>query len=331
MARNKKLYILLIIAAIISILGFLTVWIVNYWSLIESNLGTPNFLPAIRSILSSRVVQLLGIIISVVLLSTASLSFQTIANNRILTPSILGFDAVFSITQTLLVFVFGGLSILVVNSYINFFLTLVLMILVISLMFLSVFKKNKNNIVLLLLIGMVVTSFANSFTNFIQVFMDPNDFLNVVSLTTVNINAINETLVLFMIPITAIILYLFYRENHYYDVMSLGEEHAINLGIDYSKKVNLSIFYITVAIAISTSLVGPLSFLGLVVVNSARELFKTNRHKTLMFASCLLGIIIILGGQFVLELFKFKTPVTVLVNLIGGIYLIYILVKENLK
>lgn len=331
MTRDKKLYLFLIIAVIISIIGFLSVWLINYWPLIQNSINTPNFIPAISSILSSRFIQLLGIIVSVLLVTTSSLSFQTISNNRILTPSILGFDAIFIITQTLLVFIFGGVSILVVNEYINFLISLILMILVIGLMFLAIFKKNKNNIVLLLLLGLVITAFANSFANFLQVFMDPIDFTNVLSLTTVNINAINEGLVLIMIPITIILMYLFYRENKYYDVIALGEEQAINLGINYTKKVNLSIFYITISIAISTALVGPLSFLGLVVINTARELFKTNKHKTLMIASSLVSIIIILGGQFILELFKFKTPVTVLVNLIGGLYLIYILVKENVR
>ena len=103
------------------------------------------------------------------------------------------------------------------------------------------------------------------------------------------------------------------------------------LGVNYNKKSNLSILYITISMAVATALVGPLSFLGLIVVNSAKELFKTNKHKTLMITSSLIAITIILGGQVILELLSIKTPVTVVVNLIGGLYLIYILVKENIK
>ena len=50
-----------------------------------------------------------------------------------------------------------------------------------------------------------------------------------------------------------------------------------------------------------------------------------------MITSSLIAVTIILGGQVILELLTFKTPVTVVVNLIGGLYLIYILIKENIK
>jgi len=331
MTRKTKLYLILTISTVLSIIAFLTVWIISYKDLIAGNLSDPNIQIAMLKILGRRSIQMLAIIISVVLIAISSLTFQTISNNRILTPSILGFDAIFIITQTLLVALFGGLSIYIVNEYINFAIATILMIGIIGIMFISVLRKNKNNIVLLLLLGLVITSFSSSMTNFIQVFMNPDEFQQVVSLTTVNINAINTNLVLISIPILIIILVLFSLENKYYDVMSLGEDHAINLGVNYNKKSNLTIIYITISMAVATALVGPLSFLGLIVVNSAKELFKTNKHKTLMITSSLIAITIILGGQVILELLAIKTPVTVVVNLIGGLYLIYILVKENIK
>src|SRR5690554_371021 len=331
MTRKTKLYLTLILSTVLSIILFLTVWIFTYKDLIKGNLSNPNVQIAMLKILSRRSIQMLAIIISVVLIAISSLTFQTISNNRILTPSILGFDAIFIITQTLLVALFGGLSIYIVNEYINFAIATILMIGIIGIMFISVLRKNKNNIVLLLLLGLVITSFSSSMTNFIQVFMNPDEFQQVVSLTTVNINAINTNLVLISIPILIIILVLFSLENKYYDVMSLGEDHAINLGVNYNKKSNLTIIYITISMAVATALVGPLSFLGLIVVNSAKELFKTNKHKTLMITSSLIAVTIILGGQVILELLTFKTPVTVVVNLIGGLYLIYILIKENIK
>lgn len=331
MTRKTKLYILLTLATVLSIIAFLTVWIFSYKDLISGNLNNPNVQIAMLKILRRRSIQMLAIIISVVLIAISSLSFQTISNNRILTPSILGFDAIFIITQTVLVALFGGLSSYVVNEYINFTLSTFLMIGIVTIMFLSVLRKNKNNIILLLLFGLVITSLASSITNFIQVFMNPDEFQQVVSLTTVNINAINSNLVFISLPIFIIMISLFSLEHKYYDVMSLGKDHAINLGVNYNKKSNLTIFYITISMAVATALVGPLSFLGLIVVNSAKELFKTNKHKTLMITSSLIAITIILGGQVILELLSFKTPVTVVVNLIGGLYLIYILVKENVK
>lgn len=331
MTKNNKRIIILSVFALLSMVLFLAITINTYWPLVKDLFGTPYLFSSLSKVLRRRFLQMIAIIVSVVLISLSSLSFQTLTNNRILTPSILGFDAIFVITQTMLVALFGGLSIYITNDYLNFGVTTIVMVLVIMLMFVAILRKKKNNIILLLLLGLVISQLASSMSNFIRVFMNPDDFQNVVSLTNVNINTINENLVLMSLPLMVILTILFFREHRYYDVMSLGEDKAINLGVDYNKKANLTLIYITISMAVSTALVGPLSFLGLIVVNSAKELFKTTKHKTLMFGSSLLAIIILLGGQALLELINFKTPVTVIVSLIGGIYLIYILIKENLK
>ena len=81
--------------------------------------------------------------------------------------------------------------------------------------------------------------------------------------------------------------------------------------------------------AIATALVGPLSFLGLIVVNLTREIFKTNNYKILIIFSGLLAIIFLLLGITILEIVGHITTLPVIINLIGGIYLFYIVIKEN--
>ncbi len=329
MVNNKKIMSILIALTFVSLISFMIVWLYTYKDLIFNSNNSNNVIPALLSITRRRLIQLLAIIVSVVLIAVSSLSFQTITNNRILTPSILGFEAIFVITQTLLIAIFGSMSAFIAIDYLNFIITTTVMIGIVFLMFMLVLRKNKNNIILLLLFGLVVTSLASSLTHFIQTFMHPEDFLNVISITNVNINAINENLVFYSVPLLIVLLIGFVLEHKYYDVIALGESSAINLGVNYNKKVNKTLIYITISVAISTALVGPLAFLGLIAVNGAKEIFKTNKHKTLMLASSLIAIILIVGGQVVLELIKFKTPVTVIINFIGGAYLLLILVKEN--
>lgn len=329
MINYKRRFWILISLAIISVIMFMLIWLFTYKHLIFGDLSDPNIKRALANIVRRRAIQMIAIVVSVVLITISSLSFQTITENRILTPSILGFDSIFIMTQTLLVFLFGSVSIFLASDYVNFALSVFVMTTVVLLMFAFVFRKNKNNIVLLLLLGLVITSLLGSMTHFLQVFMHPEDFQNVISITNVNINAINENLVFISLPILIILLGLFIKDNKTYDVMSLGESNAINLGVNYQKKTRYTLIYITVATAIATALVGPLSFLGLIAVNGAKELFKTNKHKSLMLLSSLVGIVAVLGGQVILDLVKFKTPVTVIINLIGGVYLLYILIKEN--
>lgn len=326
---NKKTYLFLIIGATLAIIAFMSVWIITYKDLIFNNLGDPNTTRALLKIFKRRSVQLIAIIVGTLLIAKSTLAFQTITNNRILTPNILGFDSIYIISQTLLVFFLGTSSFLIFNKIANFIFSTLMMILIVFLMFLLLMRKNKNNIVLILLLGLVIASLASSISTFIQVFMHPEDFQSVISLTNVNIHKINEELVFYLLPVMIIISGLFYLMHKSYDVMSLGEENAINLGLNYNKKANYTLVLITIATAIATALIGPISFLGLIVVNLSKELTKSNKHLTLNITASLLTIIIVLGGQVLLELLNFKTPVTVIINLIGGIYMIYLLIKEN--
>ena len=109
----------------------------------------------------------------------------------------------------------------------------------------------------------------------------------------------------------------------YYDVMSLGKDQAINLGVDYDRIMKKSFVIIAILIAISTSLVGPLTFLGILVANITREMMKTYKHSYLITVSILVSIFTLVFGQVL------STPVSVVINMIGGIYFMYLLYKES--
>ncbi|WP_205689094.1 iron chelate uptake ABC transporter family permease subunit [Bacillus subtilis] len=71
-------------------------------------------------------------------------------------------------------------------------------------------------------------------------------------------------------------------------------------------------------------------FLGLLVVNVARELFRTYRHTYLLLGSFFISVIALVGGEFLVEkVFTFQTPLSVLIDLVGGLYFIYLLLKES--
>ncbi|OXE28158.1 ABC transporter permease, partial [Vibrio parahaemolyticus] len=78
--------------------------------------------------LSRRVPKVLAIVLAGVAIAQSSMVFQTITHNRILTPSIMGFDALYVLTQVLIVLLFGGLSTLVLNIYVNFTIAACIMV-----------------------------------------------------------------------------------------------------------------------------------------------------------------------------------------------------------
>ena len=160
--------------------------------------------------------------------------------------------------------------------------------------------------------------------------IDPNEFSIVQNNMFASFNNINTNLLGFS---SAIFLgSALYSIPHIYkmDVMSLGKEHAINLGIDYNSMVKKMLFVTIVMISVSTALIGPITFLGLLVVNLSREIIDTYEHKYLIIASMIISGISLIGGQLIVErLFNYSTPISVIINLIGGIYFIWLLLKEK--
>jgi iron complex transport system permease protein len=284
---------------------------------------------AIMNIINRKSVQLIAMIVSAILIASTSLVFQTLTNNRILTPSLIGFDAIFVTIQTLIIFMFTSSSLLYRNMYINFFVSAGLMILISLLMYTFILRKNKNNIIFLLLVGMILSTLSRSLATFLQTIINPDEFQSVVIRTEVSVSNMNTSIIYIAVPIMMIILTLIFRERKQLDVMSLGESQAIGLGVNYQQKMSLHLIYIAVAMSVATAMIGPISFLGLIAVNAAREMLKTYKHLPLFILSSLIAITFLVLGQTIIVETGYVTTVTVLMSLVGGIYMIYLVLKEN--
>lgn len=280
--------------------------------------------------LSKRIPKLVAIVLTGSAIAFSSTVFQTITNNRILTPSVLGLDSLYVFIQTFIVFAFGSTTLANLGRNFNFIISVVLMILFSMILFQTFFKKGKKNIFFLLLFGMILGTFFQSLSTFMQVLIDPNEFFVVQNKMFVSFNNINTELVwLAFIGILAVSIYtLKYLKD--LDVLSLGRENAINLGVQYNKVVKTMLVIISILVSISTALVGPITFLGLLVANISREFLDTYKHKYLITGAMLISSIALVGGQLIAErVMNFNTPINVIINLVGGIYFIYLILKEG--
>lgn len=314
MKDKKKIYILLSIAIFV-ILLFL------FQGLNESNF---------KYNLYKRIPKVLAIILTGGAIAFSSIIFQTITNNRILTPSILGLDALYGFLQTLAVFIFGASSIVMTNHKVNFIITMTLMILSTLILYKIMFKNGKNNIFFLLLVGTVLGTLFKSLSTFMQVLIDPNEFEALQGKLFASFSNVNTDILLVVVIIMLLIFAFIYDDLKKLDVMLLGRDTSINLGIDYNKLSKKILLVVSVLVSISTALVGSITFLGLIVVNVSYEMFKTFKHSYLILGSMLISIIALVGGQFFVErILNYNSTVSIIINFIGGIYFIYLLLKEN--
>src|SRR5699024_9615371 len=281
-------------------------------------------------ILPRRIIKVVAIVITGGAIAFSTAVFMTITNNRILTPSIMGLDSLYMLTQTFIIFIFGSKSLIMMNSNINYILSIGVMVVFALAFYRLLFKGEDNNIYFLLLIGMILGTFFSSFTSFMQVLIDPNEFMVVQDRMFASINNVNTNLVyLSVILILAVTLY-FLRFLKYLDVLSLGRDHAINLGVPYNKVVRQLLIIVAILISIATALIGPITYLELIVVNIAYQFLNTYKHVYIILGSFFLSIIALLGGQFIVEkFFVFESTISVIINFIGYIYFIYLLIKEN--
>lgn len=281
-------------------------------------------------VLSRRGGEILAIVLTGSAIGFSTLVFQTITNNRILTPSIIGLDSLYLLLQTVLIFLFGSATLTVMDRHLNFILSVVLMMLFSGVLYKLLFRREGQNIYFLLLIGLIFGILFDSAASFMQVLIDPNEFLVIQDRMFASINNVNRDLLVIAALSMFVVIGYSVRFFKYLDVLSLGKDQAISLGVDYDYVVKRLLLVVAVLVSISTALIGPITFLGLLVVNVTYEFLKTYRHRYLIAGSVLISIIALALGQLIVkEVFTFATTLSVIVNFIGGIYFIYLLLKEN--
>ena len=279
--------------------------------------------------ISKRIPRVIAMVITASAIAFSSVIFQTITNNRILTPSILGIDSLYGLSQTALVFAFGSGSIFIANPTLNFGLSVILMMLNSLLLYKFVFKKS-GNIFFLLLVGTVLGTLFKSMSTFMQVLIDPNEYDALTAKIMASFESVNTDILLVVVIICLVIFAFIYDDIKKYDVLLLGKEQAINLGINYEKMAKKTLLIVSILVSVSTALVGPITFLGLLVVNLSYQFIKTYEHKYVIVASMLISILAVITGQFFVErIFNYNSTVSIIINFIGGVYFIYLLLKES--
>ena len=280
--------------------------------------------------LSKRIPKLIAIVITGGCIGFSTIIFQTITDNRILTPSVMGIDSLYVAVQTVIYFVFGSASIFASNPKINFLICVVFMVIGSLGLYKLIFKRENSNIMFVLLVGMICGTFFKSLSSFMQMVIDPNEYLILQSKLFASFNNVNVDILLLSVVIILLIIPFVIDDIKFFDVMSLGKDQSINLGVDYDKIMRKSLVIISILIAVSTALVGPVTFLGLLVANVTREMMKTYKHSYLIIVSMLVSIFALVFGQLMIErILHLTTPVSVIIDMIGGIYFMYLLYKES--
>ena len=282
---------------------------------------------------STKVLLLLSALVLVAYsIAVSTVLFQTVTNNRILTPSIMGFDALYILIQTVVVFFFGAAQLTIFGPNVMFAVEVLVMVVFAGLLYHWLFSTGTRSLHLVMLVGIIFGVFFRSLSNLMQRMIDPNEFAILQDRFFANFNTVHSELLVFSAIIVFIVSLIGWRMLHVFDVLTLGREASVNLGVEYKRTINIILILVTILVSVSTALVGPVTFFGLLVANLAYMIAGTARHRVVLPVAVLLAILCLVGGQVILErVFAFNTALSVIIEFLGGLVFIILLVRGNAR
>ncbi len=262
-------------------------------------------------------------------IAVSTVLFQTITANRILTPAIMGLDSLFILIQTSLVFALGTSRVALIAPQAMFLVHCAAMIGFSWLLYRTLFSGRLQSLHLVMLVGLVLGVLFRSLATLMQRIMAPNEFIVLQDRLFANFNAVNTDVLLISAVAVAAATMLGWRSLRTFDVLALGRDAAISLGVDYKSTVTLVLIIVSVLVSVSTALVGPVTFFGLLVASLAYRIAGSSKHIHVLPIAVLIAIIALIGGQLVLErVFALNTALSIIIEFSGGIAFIILTLRS---
>ncbi|MGH1464799.1 MAG: iron chelate uptake ABC transporter family permease subunit [Cognatishimia sp.] len=278
-----------------------------------------------------RGIKLVALITFAVSVSISTVVFQTLTANRILTPSIMGFDALYVMIQTVLVFLLGGVGYAGIEALPKFFAETFVMTGAALLLF-GLVLRGAHDLGRMVLTGLILGVFFRSLTSLINRLIDPSEFSVVQQASFAQFNSVNTDLTWICFGITAASFLWFMYFHKRLDVIALGRDTAIGLGLNYGRETKRLLALIALLVSTSTALIGPVYFYGLLVAALTHRFIGTWRHLYLLPAVSLLGAALLIASQTLFErVLSLQTSVSVVIEAIGGLVFLVLLFSRKLR
>lgn len=321
--KDYRRYFLLFFVFLISGLLF------AYGLLVYNNpvpISSPSFIPIVKR----RVVAIIAMLIASLCQSIATVTFQTVTNNKIITPSLLGFEALYSTIHTATLFFFGLSAFLAFQGIKAFLIQITLMIVVASILYGLLLSRKNDNMQMMLLIGVVLGSGLKSASSFMRRILSPSEFDLLQARLFASVNHADPSYFKIAIPIVLVTSILLFLKAKKLNVLSLGKDVCTNLGQDHKNETVYILTLASILMSISTALVGPLTFFGFLVATLTYEFVPSYDHKYILPMSFLIGFAILTASYFFMNhIFSAQGVVSIIIEFFGGISFIAIILRKG--
>lgn len=272
-----------------------------------------------------RLPRILMAIISGAALSIAGMLMQTLFQNPLAGPYVLGINSGSSLMVALGLLTGIGFF----NSELGLIGSALLGAFVFGLfiLFTASFLRNQ---ISLLLFGVMLGSFVSSIITILEVGSQAEALkaFSLWSMGSLNGVTIEQIPMISMVFIITCFLTVFIVKP--LNILVLGEDEVRLMGYDIKKLRILIVFVTAIFTGLITAFCGPIAFVGLAVPNLTRMLFKTQNHILLFGANLSFGAFFLLSCDIVTQLFSevLIIPINALTSLIGAPFVIYILISK---
>lgn len=323
--KEEKRYWIILITLIA--LGALA----SYGLLVYNNpvpIDSPSFIPVVRR----RMIALIAMIIAAVCQSLSTVGFQSITNNRVITPSLLGFEALYSTIHTSTMFFFGISTFVGFSGTGSFLFQVTAMVLMCLILYGWLLSGKYGDLQLMLLVGVIIGTGLRSLSSFMRRLLAPSEFDILQARLFGSVNNADSEYFSIAIPIVIVVAVLILLLSKRLNVVSLGKDVSTSLGINHKFSVIYTLVLVSILMSISTALVGPLTFFGFLVATLSYQAAPTYDHRYIFPMALAIGFLILTGAYFFMyHVFNAQGVVSVIIEMFGGItFLIVILRKGTL-
>ncbi|RBP85704.1 iron ABC transporter permease [Marinomonas rhizomae] len=256
--------------------------------------------------------------------------FQTLTHSRILTPSIMGLDAIYLLISLVIISALGTGSYLAIDAINLFLINSLVMIGFALLIFGGLILRFHQDMNRLLLIGIVIGLLIQALNEFLGRMISPEDFVVFQGAAFARFDQLDRQVVWVALVLLTGCLCLIWRFHPVLDIFRLGRSHVINLGIAYVPMTCLFLMLVAVLVSISTALVGPILFFGLLVVALVQQCFPAGKSGYHLLLVAMVGALILVAGQTLFEhVLSMKATLSVVIEVIGGCVFFMLLIKRG--
>lgn len=262
--------------------------------------------------------------------AVATVAFQTVTSNRIITPSIMGFESLYKLIHTSTVFFFGAAGLTAGYSAGNFVFQLVIMVGMSLLLYSWLLTGDRGNIHVMLLVGIVIGGGLGSLATFMQRLLTPSEFDVLTARLFGSVNNADPDYYPVAVPLVLIATALMMLNARTLNVIALGKAQATNIGVNHKANTIYVLILVSVLIAVSTALVGPMTFLGFLVATLAYQFADTYDHRYIIPMAALIGYVVLTGAYFLMNhVFYAQGVVSIVIELVGGTMFLFVILRKG--